>query len=228
MESNKFFVFVNRFNSIVFMMVLLAAGASIAYINIMSNEWRDKRSVKLKEGPDSADEIELILGNINTVSGSSVMYVDLREREGRSSYSSGGSLGETRNVLFFKDKELKPVWLFERNGNLIREMDKLKIGEYSDKNPVTSFLYEVVYNDTNGNDKLDRSDKLSIALSRVDGSEFVNVIESVDSLIDHTVSNDGKEIGLIYQKNHKIYLERVSLADFKSLSKSELTQIGNI
>lgn len=228
MESNKFFVFVNRFNSIVFMMVLLAAGASIVFINIMSNEWRDKRSVKLKEGPDSAVEIELILGNINTVAGSTVMYVNLREREGRSSYSSGGSLGETRNVLFFKDKELKPVWLFKGNGYLIRNMNELKIGQYTDKNPAISFIYEVVYKDTNGNEKLEGGDKLAIALSRVDGSEFVNVIESVDSLIDHTVSNDGKEVGLIYQKNRNIYLERISLTDFQSLSKSELTQIGNL
>jgi len=106
-------------------------------------------------------------------------------------------------------------------------MNELKIGQYTDKNPAISFIYEVVYKDTNGNEKLEGGDKLAIALSRVDGSEFVNVIESVDSLIDHTVSNDGKEVGLIYQKNRNIYLERISLTDFQSLSKSELTQIGS-
>ncbi len=228
MESNKFFIFVNRFNSIIFMLALLASVASLVFINIESNNWSNRRSVTLKENADSNQNIELVLSEINTISGSSVLYVNLNERGDRSSYGSGGSAGGTRNVLFFKDKETKPSWLFERNEYLIQDMDQLKIEEHTEKSPAISFLYEIVYKDTNNNEKLDGRDKITICLSKLDGSAFKNIIESVDSLIDHQVSSDGKEVALIYQIDHKVILERVSLENFQSISKSELTQVEKI
>ena len=210
------------------MLLLLAAGASLVFINIMSSNWQNRRAVTLKENPESNQNIELVLGRINTISGSSVLYVNLSERNSGSSYSSGGSAGGIRNVLFFKDKEIKPSWLFERNEYLIQDMDELKAEKHNEKSPAISFLYEIVYKDTNENKKLDSRDKITISLSKLDGSEFKSIIESVDSLIDHQVSSDGKEVALIYQVNHKVILERVSLESFQSISKSELTQVEKI
>lgn len=228
MESNKFFSFVNRFNSIVFMLILLVSAGSLIYFNIESNDWRDRRSVTLKENPDSNKKIELILGKINIISGSSVLFVNLSERNGGSSYSSGSSAGGTRNVLFFKDKEMNPNWLFKSNEYLIQDMDPLKTKKHSKETPAIAFIYEVVYKDTNNNKKLDSRDKLTVAFSKLDGSEFKNVVEQVDSLIDHQVSSDGKEVALIYQVDHKVILERVSLDNFQSISKYEITQVEKI
>lgn len=225
MESNKFFVFVNRFNAITFMLLLLAAAASLVYINIQSNNWQNRRTVTLKENPEGNKNIELVLGGIKTISGSPVLYVNLSERDRESSYSSGGGLGGTRNVLFFKDKEMKPSWLFKSNEYLIQDMDPLKWQNYKEDAPSISFIYEIVYRDTNDNKRLDSRDKVTIALSKLDGSSFKNVVESVDSLIDHQVSSDSKEVALIYQSHHKVILERVSLEDFQSISKTEITQV---
>jgi hypothetical protein len=228
MESNKFFIFINRFNAIIFMLLLLGAGASFVYINMLSNSWDDRRAVTLKENPDSDENTELVLDRINTINGSSVLYMNLNERDSNFSYKSGSGEGGTRNILFFKDKEMKPSWLFETNGYLIKDMNQLKKEDYNEKLPAISLIYEIVYKDTNDNKLLDPKDKLSIALSKLDGSEFKNVLEAVDSLIDYQVSSDGKEVALIYQINKKVILERISLENFQSILKSEITQIEKI
>jgi hypothetical protein len=224
-EPNKFFIFINRFNSIISILLLLVAGVSFVYINTQSNNWGNRRAVTLKESPESNQNIKLVLGKINTISGSSVLYVNLSENDNNFSYKSGSSAVGIRNTLFFKDKEIKPNWLFESNEYLIQKMDQLKIEDHNEKNPAISFIYEVVYKDTNDNKRLDSKDKVTIALSNLDGSIFKNVVQLVDSLIDHQVSSDGKEVALIYQINQKVILERISLENFQSISKSEITQV---
>lgn len=210
------------------MLLLLAAVASFTYFNIEANNWQNRSTVTLKESQGSNQNIELVLGRINTISGSSVLYVNLSERDSDSSYSSGGSTGGIRNVLFFKNKEMKPSWLFKSNEYLIKDMESLKLEKYNEKLPAISFIYEIVYKDTNNNKKLDQRDTITIALSNLDGSSFKNVVDSVDSLIDHQVSSDGKEVALIYQINHKVILERILLENFQSISKSEITQVEKI
>jgi hypothetical protein len=207
------------------MLVLSGAMVSIVFFNVMSNDWHNKRTVTVKESPESDRKLDLVLGRIERVIGSQVRFVELRERESKSSFSSGSGHEGTRNILFFKDKTFAPTWLFDKNEYLITRVVLLKTEDYSNKEPVLSIMYYVMYADTDGNKKLDQNDKVSVAISNKDGSGLKNIISSVEAVIDHQVSEDGKEVDVIYQVNHRVFMERFSLETFSSISKSELTQI---
>jgi len=228
MIENAFFRYVNRFNSVALMIVLLGALFGLAYLAMRSSNWEDRRAVKVENSSDKEGSIKLLLGNIEEVDGSEASYVVLREKDGGSSFGSGSEYGANRNVLFFPNREMKPVWLFENNQQLIERISVLKVGGYNSKHPVAAFLYEVINQDTNNNSKLDSDDKLMVGFSRPDGSGYVGKSEPIDSLIDHFVSADGSEVALMYQVDGKVYVDRISLEDFSSKSKIEITQLKKI
>lgn len=227
MNETGFFKFVNRFNSLAFMVALIGVIGVLLYFSLQAKKWEDRRTVTVENGKN--ETTELILGSLEPISGGKSYYVRLNERESSSSYSSGGSrYSATRNVLFFREFDSSPFWLFESNDYLIDELNDLKKGGYGSKEPVIAFMYEIVYTDSNGNSRLDQSDRKTIAFSKSDGTSFTNVVENVDSLIGSNVSDDSSEIALLYQSNGSVFHERISLGSLSSLAKSEIKNIKKI
>ncbi|QSX35614.1 hypothetical protein [Shewanella sedimentimangrovi] len=223
MNENGFFRFVNRFNSIALMLLLIAGLGTFTYVNLLSNEWENKRAVKIDNNAE--ESVELILGSIEGVAGTDSSYVSLRERDSGTSFSSGGAYGALRNVLFVKGQDINSTWLLTSNKYLIDQMHALKVGGYSSKEPVMAFLYSIVYKDTNHNSKFDKNDKLAISLSKPDGTGLKTLLSDIDSLIDYKVSEDGAEISLMYQVNESVFIEKISVADFSSIAKKQLLQV---
>lgn len=209
------------------MLVIIGAVASVVFFNLMSTNWEDKRALTVNENVDGDKKIELVLGQIETIVGSQTSIVELRNKHGKTTYSSGENYGITRNILFIKNDSVKPAWLFKTNQNLIKNITQLTTNEFDRKEPTIAIMYQVVYEDSDSNNKIDNDDKISVAISDTEGTRFKNIISSVDAVIDHKVSPDGKTLDVIYQSTHKVYIERFSLDGLESVSKAEITQIGS-
>jgi hypothetical protein len=222
MEDNRFFATIKKVNSVLLLLLLLGILLSLMKCSSSHSDWNEQHTVKVTNTGGDKYQVDLILNNLQPVIGTDGFYVQLLEKNGSTSYVSGGSNGKIKNVLFFKDKDFTPQWLFDINYYLIERMTPIFS---KDKSKMEAFLYEVVFNDNNLDKSIDRNDKITIALSKPDGSNFVRLIETVDNFFSHQTSVDNKELVVLYQKYDRIIIENFSLLDFKSISKRTLTEL---
>ncbi|MEQ1738938.1 MAG: hypothetical protein ABL884_03440 [Methyloglobulus sp.] len=222
MEENRFFTTIKKINSVLILLILLGFFLFLIKCSSNSSDRDEQRTVKVTNTKGDKYQVELILSNLQPVIGTDSFYVQLVEKNGSVSYSSGGRNGKIRNVLFFKDKEFTPQWLFDINYYLIERMLPISSRE---KNKTEAFLYEAVFNDNNLDKSIDRKDKITIAMSKPDGSNFVRLVETVDNFFSHQTTSDNKELVLLYQKHNQVMIEKISLSDFKSINKRVLTDL---
>ena len=78
METNSFFKWTQRINSILFLALLVISIGFVSYGFIESNRWKNQNTVTLAEDKASAPEIEnLQLGGITNICGKDIQYVEL-------------------------------------------------------------------------------------------------------------------------------------------------------
>ncbi len=130
-------------------------------------------------------------------------------------------------VSTFLTKGLKQArWLFPQNHFLIKTVDQLREKEGYEKNdPARALYYEVIKNDTNGDGKLTEDDKAFVALSRVDGSAYIEVMPDVQRIIGHKTINQGNEVAVLIEKEGKVLYTTYSLQDFSKTSETIITEI---
>jgi hypothetical protein len=232
MDKSRLFDTINKINSV--LLLLLFTGGIILVLTgiVMSNQWQNRRAVKVAEKPGSEHKMELILGNIADVPGYSTQYVKLTTRRSGGKFSSSYGGGEMRNVLFFSGNDLDTHWLYEDHNHYITNFQVLSndqnppsMGAREEKKTAVAIYVKTIPADTSGNGVLDRGDLSNIALLTPDGKNLTEIERGIQSVIDYNLSEDDQQLVLLLQKQGQVILKKYSLSSFELISEKVIEEI---
>ncbi|HEY0720084.1 MAG TPA: hypothetical protein VGE50_02405 [Gammaproteobacteria bacterium] len=230
MESNRFFVVIQRINSVLFLLLLLGGALLMLVAAWQSSHSRWQRDA-IQVAPEQAEQkpIEFVIGDVARVRGFDVRYVELNAREEHSGlkYSSGSST-TTRNLLFLLGKEMTPHWLFETHQQLIHSYQPLYVeDDEEDKKPAVAFYYDVLKADTNGDGEITDEDQHTIALSRTDGSGYQEIESGHRRVVEQQVTDDGATLLLMVEERGQVVIKRYSLKTFQKDSERNIAILAS-
>ncbi len=229
MEESKIFTYVNRVNSVLFLVVLLGGVVLILTVMFQVSPWEKRGSVEVTENSDAEEvnRVELILNGIESIDGQDAQYVQLNSKSSGGKFSSGGYSGrELRNVLFFRGPQLETNWLFETHSFLINDFSQLKAhNDYSSNGPTKVLFVEVIKQDSNGDGKLSEDDLSIIGLAKPDGTRYKEIETNIKSVIDQSINAEG-ELLILVQVGSEVLLKKYSLNDFNKISEKSISEIS--
>ena len=85
--------------------------------------------------------------------------------------------------------------------------------------------YEVIKNDTNNDKLLDGKDKRTFALSKIDGSNYSEVISGYNRIVESNLNAEGN-LFVVFINNDEVYSMLIDLDTFEVISKSMLPKVG--
>ena len=159
------------------------------------------------------------------IQGTDFLMSDITERDPSNHTIYSGS--KTTNIMFISSKENKAHLLFPHAKYMINSTNILSYGSGFNKdqdNSDKAIICQYVKADTNDNKMLDSRDALSIGLIHPNGTDLVEVLTDVESLLSEDVL-DAETLSLIYQKGDKVISARYSLKTFKLLSNTTITDL---
>lgn len=223
-ETNKFFLWAGRLTTIVVLLAILGVGASIIYFSMMSDNWRERREVKAAV---DNNKVPLLMGQLEEVKGSGVQIVDLYSLINNGLPSSGYKDQHIRNILFVGQDMKSSHWLFPTN-NYWLSYQKLSFENESGEQccKVAALYYQVVKADTDGNGQLDDGDRVTVSLSKPDGTGYLEVLKNVKKVIDNSLTEDGQCIAVLHQQEQKILYSCFDPQTFAKKSEFTISSIN--
>ncbi|MAE01327.1 MULTISPECIES: hypothetical protein [Pseudoalteromonas] len=248
MKSEKFFKWVWNINGLVLLIgliiTILVVGYNLASFLFKSNTQMDHQALNLAE--DEKQQEKWKLGYPRKVADSDYYYIPL-ESEKRSvdikpesavyeSFGSGSykyNPTRSKNILFINDKTNQAKWLFNTTDQLIIEFGALSnykefdTRAYMEQQVDTprGVSYEVIKNDSNNDKRLDGKDKRTFALSKIDGSNYTEVISGYNRIVESNLNAEGN-LFVVFINNNEVYSMLIDLDTFKVISKSMLPKVG--
>jgi hypothetical protein len=209
MTTEKFFVYVQRLNSLIpaaaLALVLVLMGVDMFRTRILHKEATIQPPTAAKsETQQKAAKLDLKirLTSIETEEDILILKV-VTDTEGGSydRYSE-----ETRNLLFLRPSKEKAEWLFPDQTQALLEINGLR----GDSSSVKAIYAEVA--DRKHEGKSPKDAPVSVYLISNDGSRLEKVLKDVDSVLSRHLK--GSVINIIYQKDRQVRAARISLKDF--------------
>jgi len=228
MEQNKFYIWVSRVTSILFLLLILIGIGFTIFGIFESRKWGERNAVEvIGEQPDDEVIEDLRLSNITRVCGKDIQYVKLNSSTSSKGFSSSGYGSITRNIVFFVGPDMDSHWLFNTNKYLISEIDQLEktADDCKDKETV-SIYYEIIKSDTNKDGDLNTEDDFTISLTSPDGKNYVELESEITSVIDHSIDSDARILTILMQKGSSILIKKYSLKNGQKISEKEVSRIG--
>lgn len=222
---DRFTAVVARINTFLIFLGLLGVGALLAYFAISYLTQREREPALVAEDTPTAKAVlRLNLGMPEELRGADTLMIHLTSEAKYGKFSSGGSAGESRNLLFLKGPERKASWLFKNNLNRILNTEPVKTVPAALEDPVLALLVQYVSADTNEDGELSDQDASTVGLAKPDGTGFMTVLPAVDRMLDFKMQS-GDLLSIVYQQKGTLRHARFSLARFKLESDQEILQV---
>lgn len=200
---DRLFNVIKRINSILLLLILLAAGLSFARAMWPERTWESRDEIPIAtEG--SAEPVMLRFESVESIAGAHTQMIDLSARKKADQFSPYGSGGETRNMLFLTGDDKAASWLFPHQRNVILVTLQLSEDSRGAKEKLTRALYvEYVTDDSDHDGKLTSRDLFNVALTRPDGSARADILQGVSRTFTRQML-DGERLSLVYQKGASV------------------------
>lgn len=223
MEENKVFKNIWRFNAIVIMLVGVVGFALslFACIMIYKDMTRDRSVRNVVNIEDTTERKDVwLLGNITNIKGSGFIMIPLHSEQNYAMGSYSKSASSTRNYLFINTENDDKHWLFGTNDYLITQISQLPYTRYDEQgSDAKAILYYVVKSDTNNDKVLNSSDSLTVAISKPNGKNYVELLKDIDFVNGYETISDSTAI-LVFQRNNVGYSAYIDL-DELTISEEE-------
>ncbi len=228
MEDNTFFKSVWRFNGLVIALAgILSVGVLIfityKLFNDVTRERNTSNIVNLEEDTEIKESWNL--GQLSKLNDGKTLIIPLHSNQSFNRSYFSKSSNSTRNYLFIDTETLQEKWLFDHTDYLIERSDWLKRDDYNAEDPVIAILYQLVKLDSDSDNRLSADDLSIIAIASPDGSNYKELINEVELIVDHTLLSK-KELFLIYQKDNISYSAIIDLAKRTIIKTTQLPKIG--
>lgn len=198
----KFFTFINRFNSLLIFGGLLVLAAIFLWALGSSFE-RDKRDVVTRAGaPASKETLDYRLVEFTDIPGANAQMLKLTASKAKAGIAYSNYESDTRNILFLSGDEKAARWLFPNQHNVIHTAAQLTTAadeERPGRNKITQALYFVYADrDTNGDGEITQRDRSKIGLSKANGEGFTTVLNDIDHVYSVSLIGD-RSISILYR-----------------------------
>lgn len=247
MKSEKFFKWVWNVNGLILLLGLIIGAAAIGYnfvaYLLKSDNYVQQQTLNLAE--DEKQQEKWKLGYPRKVEGSDFYFIPLESEKldievkadvtVYNNFSGGYKYRPTgsKNILFLNDKTNHAKWLFNTTDQLIIEFGALSHYKEFDTRPYKeqkvyapkAVSYEVIKNDTNNDKLLDGKDKRTFALSKIDGSNYSEVISGYNRIVESNLNAEGN-LFVVFINNDEVYSMLIDLGKFEVISKSILPKVG--
>jgi hypothetical protein len=244
MKSDKFFKWIWNFNGLVLFLGIVITTLFISY-QIVTSFFKDDgiERTTLNLAKDSENEEKWSLGSPRKISGTDFYYIALQSekltvetRESAVENFNGGGIHnfiggnynptKSKNVMLINGNTNTRSWLFQSTEQLIIEITPLILDEYNSDNAAIGILYQVINSDTNQDSKLDNSDKPTFALSKVDGTNYTEIITGYNNIVQSDLNIEGN-LFVVFTNNNEVYSMVIDMITFKVISKSPLPKVGD-
>lgn len=218
MNSEKFFLYLHRFNTLIpagglFLILCLIGWALISNQSISQGKpiippagvavtSEDVLRVHLAHFDGGADNLVLLVNADGEKNG----------YEGRAS--------ETRNLLFVSTEKEKAQWLFPSQDQILSKI--LPMDRTNDRNSV---IYLEIKPKA-ASDVAAKDSKVALSLVRSDGSGLTNLVSEADEIMENRVRGDNLQV--VYQKDAAIRSMRIALSDFKIKSDRLVVSLDTV
>ncbi|MBK9614344.1 MAG: hypothetical protein IPO35_02085 [Uliginosibacterium sp.] len=226
---DRLFAIIVRINSVLFLLVLLGAAGSIAWMALESNRWQRRGGVEVTETESEAEKSPLLNFNrVERVAGTDTQMMHLTTQEKSAKYSSGGHGNETRNILFLNGPDRTAHWLFKDHKSLVMTAEQVPEESASSKErPASALYFEYVSVDSNKDGSLSSDDHLSVGLTKPDGNGFLEVLHDVSRVFSYAML-DQQHLSIVYQTGKVVKHAKVSVPAMKIESDQEIINVPGI
>ncbi len=231
MKPNKIFRWIWRINAITFLLcsLIFVTVMSVALYPSVKDYIRRKPVHHASEMVNVEENIRIdadwVLGEFGQIGSSGIMVSPVYSKQ---EYTVGmGSEKEAsaiRNYLFLDTADKTTHWLSPTNKNLFINRREIKESPDNDAK-VISITYELVADDTNSGGRLARDDKVTLAISSVDGSNFTELIGGIDEFLGDE-QPDTKTLLIFYRSDGKSFLAELNLLEKRIIQTRELPKIN--
>lgn len=236
MENNPFFLKVWRFNALVLALagclavIALLIGLALFTKQFIRDRTRDiERSDVVNVSPYTSGDRQAIqesydFGSPTVIDGTNTVRLPLYSQQHYAVNAyKGKNANALRNLVFFNIDSEKSRWLLPNNDYLL-DVDSIRVAKNNPQSRVAGFIYTVIKADTNNDSHLTFSDNSVIAVSRPDGSDYREIIHSVEKVLSKVRFSDEKML-IAYQQQQKRYLATLDLLTFTVSKTSPLLVI---
>ncbi len=225
MDDNKFFKLVWRINGLMIFAVVAVSFVLLVFATykVFNEVTRDRNVRNVVNVENSGEMTETFqLGHMHGIKGSPYVLIPLNSDQNYAqAYASKSSLS-VRNYLFLNTNTNEVSWLLENNEYLLNRRVMLYTEtEDVEENLPLAHLYEVIKSDTNSDNRLNRNDLITLALSRIDGTGYTEVVKEIDSLIGHKINEQGVLL-VLYKKDSEAFSAHINLTNFTLSNKTNL------
>jgi hypothetical protein len=177
----------------------------------------------------AAEKYMAALGAFQSLQGTPYLMATINGIDSRSDkLSTSGTYwtgNQTRNLVFLDANSLASQRLFDTNAYVILQTDR-----YTQKGqgkPVTRWLaHQVIKSDSDGNQRLDGNDQISIGISSASGKGYVEVLTGITEIYGLTMINPGKLV-VVYGKEGAKSSSIVDLDKRNVLTTRSIVDLGS-
>ena len=210
---DRFFTWLQRFNSLIPLLLLLIGLGAVSWSALKSYERTHPTITPPADGATPHRPYWLGGGEYFDKDDAFVLRL-YGNGEDESEY--GGGSKETRNILVVSEKFGKTYWLFKDQSQVITQFDQILYNATKDQ------IVFALASPLSHEDSLKASSHGSLYLIKLDGSAPKFILSNVDAVI-HRRNSYGK-MHLIYESGSTIRMAKISLSDLKLLSDKELSK----
>lgn len=229
MEQNRFFRILWRFNAVVISLVGI-----VSFVCLLFGGYQIFKDITRKSSSqnivniETSDEVKIDwhLGSSEKIKGHSVLKIPLFSGQKYSQSYYSKSVKSSRNYLFINTETDSKHWLFSHNDYLVESAEELGLGGCQSQKISLAIIYEVIKSDTNIDMRLTNSDLKTLAISKPDGTNYIELVTELDDVIDYDVVNDNL-VYVLYKKNDVVYSASINLSNFAVQNETEIPKVGS-
>lgn len=223
---DRFFVVVGRIISVLLLLVLLGGIVGVAFLTLGTSQRERSPALVAETVPGTKAPVRLNLGSPEQIIGVDATMIELRSEGSYSKIASGGSPGETRNLLFLTGADKKASWLFKNHQNLVLDVEQIQKVKSSSTHPALAVYVRYVPADTNGDGELSEQDNAVLALVKPDGTGFLPIAQGVSRVISYDMQDDD-QLSLVYQRGMTLRHVGFSIKRFTIDFDKEILNMAN-
>ena len=218
----RFFVYLQRFNSLVIAFGLLgflglaAWGGIEAVKTSLRNETKSVQVPQTEAIPQEAKECFVIRGTDFSLSSGSVVFKLLSPAGGRA-YEEGRAM-DTRNLMFFRVGDGASSWMFADQSQTLEKIDVFKTDKSGEE-----FLFVESRPQVKSREAGERPSLRDLHMVKADGSGHTRLVEGVEQTLSRNLVGD--ELHLVYQRSDSVRFARISLKDLRQISDVEVVKM---
>jgi hypothetical protein len=225
-EKNKFFLWLGRIATVVFLLSILAVVGFLSFIFYSDSRASDE--VKVDAAVDDKTKDSLKMGALEGVDGTSIQFVRLSTEKSSASGSPYTYGDNYRNILFVDSKTKTSRWLFDNN-NYFVDLDIVE-GKREDNRcchkPLFMF-YKVIKQDADADREITKKHRQIAALSYLDGSSYQEIINDADRIISGKLVKDETCFAVLYLRAEKLNYACFDPQTFAKRVEFEVPKVGS-